>query len=439
MILRILIAATSVIGVSATSVDTSDGYIQKTIVDLSQDFVEDKDASTTSPGATKIYNMASADPFMIAAVVLQEGKIVAKYYRDDVDKDKPNHLWSTTKSWISMLIGLLVDEGKLAVDETLGDIFTDESAWADVKVKDDTVEFRKAVTIEEMLSMTSGLISPRTEVMDFMLPPEELVPILELLIDGEDNDFGGSSLSNSLAYPEIGTKGDFSYLGGSQILSYVIKERAGMTPREYITSNIMPKLGIKEDEFDWWTNSDSIEYAYHGLHLPALHMAKLGQLYLQRGQYKPPDASQNISIARTSSTDDNQLISQDWVDESLKVQSADDTTLMMSYGYLWWIVRPGLSCTIGMFGQDTCIDETTNRVMVQQRDMDPANPLSGSLIIATAASDPKLSFDAVSDGTVEDESPQDDSSTGKGQNLSRNPALAPVLVLLSAVALPLLF
>ena len=83
---------------------------QKSIVDLSKDFVEDTAAMATSPGAAKIVEIASSDPLMRAAVVLENGKVVAKYHRDDVDENTPNQVWSTTKSWMSMLIGILVDK-----------------------------------------------------------------------------------------------------------------------------------------------------------------------------------------------------------------------------------------------------------------------------------------------------------------------------------------
>ena len=45
----------------------------------------------------------------------------------------------------------------------LGDIFTDDSAWADVD--DNSTDFRKNVSIKDMLTMTSGLVTPPEEDM----------------------------------------------------------------------------------------------------------------------------------------------------------------------------------------------------------------------------------------------------------------------------------
>ena len=167
----------------------------KSIVDLSKDFVEDTAAMTTSPGAAKIVEIASSDPLMRAAVVLENGKVVAKYHRDDVDENTPNQVWSTTKSWMSMLIGILVDNGVLSIDETLGDIFTDDSVWADVD-GDGTVDFRKSIKIKDMLTMTSGLVCPPEEDILAMLelPVEELAAAMGSIIEaGASSNSGGAS------------------------------------------------------------------------------------------------------------------------------------------------------------------------------------------------------------------------------------------------------
>ena len=52
-------------------------------------------------------------------------------------------------------MGVLVDQGKLAVGDTLGDIFPSEIDWMDVDQADD----KKKVTLEEILTMTSGLVT----------------------------------------------------------------------------------------------------------------------------------------------------------------------------------------------------------------------------------------------------------------------------------------
>jgi len=223
------------------------------VIDLTRDLVphDTTDVLKESPGAKAVIEAAAADPLIRTAMVLENGKIVAEYVRGDVDPNVPYQIWSSTKSVMGLLIGMAVQEGMLKVDDTLGDIFPDDTgAWINVT----DVDFRKAVSVEELLMMSSGLVLP-------------LMDAYGDIFDGGSG--GGGSLQGSMAFPEIGEKGEFSYLGISNILSYVILQSTGMTPRQYLADKVLPSLGIDDSEINWWQNSDvpPVEFAYHGLEL----------------------------------------------------------------------------------------------------------------------------------------------------------------------------
>lgn len=114
-----------------------------TIVDLSDELSVDQGAIDTSPGSMAVNFAAATYSAIRTAMVLEGGKIVASYVRDGVDGDALFDAYSTTKSWISMLVGILIDEGKLTVTTTLGDIFRNQTVWAAVG----DVDFRKAITV----------------------------------------------------------------------------------------------------------------------------------------------------------------------------------------------------------------------------------------------------------------------------------------------------
>jgi len=370
----VMMMAITPASLSSAADDFADGTV--TIADLSQDFPEDAAAMASSPGSMAIHDIASNDPLIRAAVVLEKGIVVAKYIREDVDAETPFQVWSTTKSWISLLIGILVDHNLLSINETLGDIFAnDSSAWDDV-TEIETIAFRKAVTIEEMLTMSSGLVLPPNEY-------DELITVKETVEEVLKNG-GGSSLSDTLAYPFIGDKGVFSYLAMSNILSYVVKERAGMTPRKYLAENVMVHLSIAESEYSWLQNSDGVEFSFHGLELTPLQMAKFGQLYLQGGQSGP-----------TINNEEHRVISQSWIDASFTQHSVDSEGSGFGYGYLFWDYDPAY-CALGLFGQDICIDRHLERVVVQQRDPNYDNALQGTFGIPHVALKETLSFDDVS-------------------------------------------
>ena len=286
-------------------------------------------------------------------MVIENGSIVASYLRDDVDPNEPVDVQSATKSWMSLLFGTLVDDGLLSLDETLGDIFPEDDAWADVS--DGSTDFRKEVTVKELLTMTSGFIDPHMQwSIDWVNGRAGY--------DDMPLELGGQSLQGSLANPKIGPKGQWHYFAMSQIPSYIIMKRTGMTPRQYQAERVMEKLGIGEDEYDWYQNADGVEQGYGGIRLTPMQMAKFGQLYLQGG--------------RTSPSNDDRVISQEWIDASFTAYTITDDPLILNmgmkaepYGYLWFQFssRPTVAYAEGNGGYYVCVDRERGQVVIQQR------------------------------------------------------------------------
>jgi CubicO group peptidase (beta-lactamase class C family) len=73
------------------------------VIDLSADL---ETGNLVNPGAAAITATASALSEIRTALVLEHGKIVAEYTRDDLDPNDLYQVWSTTKSWMSMLLDL---------------------------------------------------------------------------------------------------------------------------------------------------------------------------------------------------------------------------------------------------------------------------------------------------------------------------------------------
>lgn len=355
------------------------------VVDLSADF---ETASLVSPGAAAIEATAAAFPKIRISLILEDGKIVSEYARDDVDPSDPYHVFSTTKSWISLLFAIMIREGLVELDETLGDVFTNASDWSEVNATE--VDFVQNVTIYEMLTMSSGLQDP---------PPGSLPDLDPLTVFLDGGVAGGGSLAGSLAWPSLGEKGAFSYLAVSNIMSYVIQERTNMSPREYASEKVLPALGILDSDIGWWQNADGVEYSYHGMLPTAKQMAKFGQLYLQ-GKRSAPDTP---------------LISSEWASNSTSVQvesapvvspTNPAVSLTGKYGYLFWIFDGAavgfpdageFYCAIGLGGQDICVHPELKRVSIQQRDFEDG---AGNFALHAVAFNKTLSFEEVEDGNT---------------------------------------
>ena len=77
--------------------------------------------------------------------------------------------------------------------------------------------------------------------------------------------------------------GNFHYATDTHLLAYVIRRASGLTPLALAERAILPSLGIDARDISWEANREGVQLAAHGLHMTPRHLAKIGQLYLQRG------------------------------------------------------------------------------------------------------------------------------------------------------------
>jgi CubicO group peptidase (beta-lactamase class C family) len=122
------------------------------VVDLSQEFPHDP-FYNQNKGAEALIKYASSQPEIHAFLLLQHVEIVAEYYDPLFDESTQFFTWSCTKSWLSLLFGIMQDEGDIEVTVALGEIWPDDYVWNGIR----DGEARKAITIESLLTHTSGL------------------------------------------------------------------------------------------------------------------------------------------------------------------------------------------------------------------------------------------------------------------------------------------
>ena len=331
-------------------------------LDLSQDFPV---GNTDNPDAAAIEAMI--DPSIYRVLVIDDGTIVMEYQADSVrDDDEAFLIHSATKPWSRLLIGMIIESPKynLSMDDKLGDIFLEESAWE--LVTDETErEIKKNITIYEMMTMTSGLMED-VETIDIVA--ENLAEWLEYyVINGTEKDYLVDFDIDISDYRET----SFIYLVIDNILSHVVHEVTGMTPLDFASEEVFPFLGIDPENpgVVWWPDSGGrMQLFGSGMHLTARQMAKLPQLYLQKG-YAAPNQS---------------LVSDDFINASLSPISYSNFG-QSSVGMLWWmfgdkdndpdfpamVVDPSLPgkiwCGSGQGGQHACLNHETGRVVVVQR------------------------------------------------------------------------
>ena len=250
-------------------------------------------------------------------LALRHGKVICECNFAPYPKGMWHITHSMCKSITGMAVGLLIAEGKLRLDENIYDIFPD-------KVNSLLKIFRPVITVENLLNMSSGITFNESGIVS-------------------GNDWVASYLNSTVN----GTTGQiFQYNSlNTYMLSAIVTKRTGETLTDYLEPRLFQPLGITK--YFWETCPAGITKGGWGLFLCAEDMAKLGQLYLQKGKWKG-----------------EQIIPESWVEASTQKrwETPDDT---YGYGYqLWMEQRPGSFEFNGMLGQNVVIYPDMDMVLV---------------------------------------------------------------------------
>jgi CubicO group peptidase (beta-lactamase class C family) len=227
-----------------------------------------------------------------AVVVVHDGRIVAERYAPGIAVDTPLPGWSMAKSVLSALVGLLVDEGRLALDgrELL-------PHWA-------APDPRSAITLEDLLRMRSGLRFSEVYANPWS-------DVLHMLYNC--GDMAGYASHRPLA-AKPGTV--WSYASGtSNILSHLIRRTVGdpayhAFPRHALFERIGMTSAVLEPDAAGTFVCSSYMLA------TARDWARYGQLWADAGRW-----------------DGEQVLSREWVRFSTTPTPQSDNR----YGAHWWL------------------------------------------------------------------------------------------------------
>ena len=237
-----------------------------------------------------------------SVVVAHKGHIVYEKYTDTTKQNENNMNWSLTKSFVSALVGIAIDEGHIKLDDKVLDYFTDYK----IENIDDN---KKAMTIRDVLTMQSGLKWDDGNSNRSLRNDEN--PVQKLLS----------------APMECAPGTQFSYnTSSSSILTAIIQKVTGMTAYEYAKEKLFDPIGIHSAV--WGADQQGINFGGMGLDMNAEDLLRFGHLYLHNGIW-----------------DGKQILPADWVKESTKTQvdlqtngskKAEEFKNTGSYGYHWW-------------------------------------------------------------------------------------------------------
>jgi len=111
---------------------------------------EGVDAAALQAASDWAFDRPTPEQDTLSLLVVHDGRIIHERYAEGVDRDTRTRTWSTAKSIAVTLIGMLVDEGRLDLDEPLGLDWLPE-------VEREEHDPRDAITLRHVLHMSSGL------------------------------------------------------------------------------------------------------------------------------------------------------------------------------------------------------------------------------------------------------------------------------------------
>jgi CubicO group peptidase (beta-lactamase class C family) len=228
-------------------------------------------------------------------MLVRHGQVVAEAWWAPEEPTKPHVLYSLSKSFTSTAVGLAVAEGKLSIDDPVLKFFPDEAPAEPSKNL-------QAMRVRDLLTMSTG--------------HQELVEVKDRT----------EWVRRFLAHPVPHKPGThFIYNSPATFMqSAIVQKVTGQTVRDFLMPRLFEPLGIEPPT--WESNPEGISMGGTGLYLCTEDIAKFGQLYLQKGQWKGQP-----------------LIPAAWIEQATSKQvsngSDPDRDWDQGYGFQFWRCR----------------------------------------------------------------------------------------------------
>lgn len=264
---------------------------------------------------------------MHSVLMLRHGKIFAEFYWAPFNKDFCHRMYSQTKSYTSVAIGLLEEEGKLSLDAPMSSYFPEKiGAYLPKHIAEQTVR--------EMLTMTTSRESSYW-----------------FNVDDPDRTHIYFNHNRSEESRAAGTLWEYDS-AGSQVLSNLVEKLSGKTTFEYLYDKIFKHLGtFKTAEMLKVRNGDS--WGDSALVCTSRDMASFAQFVMNGGVWEGRRLMNEEYLAKaTSKVVDNGEFERHY------------TPFTNGYGYQIWRTEENSFMFNGMGSQFTICSPDKDTVFV---------------------------------------------------------------------------
>ena len=269
-------------------------------------------------------------------MILKNGKVVLERWFNGQSAEKPHPMFSVSKTFTATAVGLAINEGKLNLTDPVVKFFPDQ-------LPEEQSDNLKAMTVRDLLTMTCGHdTEPNSENRDSV-----------------------DWVKGFLAWPVKHKPGEYYLYNsvGTYMLSAIVQKVSGEKLVDYLDTRLFQPLHIAKPE--WEESPQGINCGGWGLSLKTEDMAKMGQLFLEKGKWNG-----------------KQIVPADWLKEmsSYQVPSApsgtrfedlekaglnkDNNEWVQGYGYQMWICRHNAFRADGFAGQYIMVFPDRDAVLV---------------------------------------------------------------------------
>jgi CubicO group peptidase (beta-lactamase class C family) len=229
-----------------------------------------------------------------SVIVLRNGYIVFEKYYRGLPQDDNDYIASATKTFTAILMGIAIDKGYISnIHQSLTSFFPDCS-YSDNRMND--------ITLYHLLTMSPGL--QWSDNADFWAAINSSNPAQYFFSKTFIAEPGSEFKYNSMC---------------SHLLNIILKDKANQSVIDFANGNLFKPLGIEDVQ---WDNYNGVENGATLLYLQARDMAKFGYMLLNRGKWK-----------------NNQIVSDNWIDQLSTVQNEGGAPHKAQYGYQTWITN----------------------------------------------------------------------------------------------------
>jgi CubicO group peptidase (beta-lactamase class C family) len=281
------------------------------------------------------------DTETLAFLVVHDDRLAYERYFNGATRESLQTSFSAAKSFVSILVGIAIDEGLIgSVDDRVTE-YLPELAARDPRFRE--------ITLRHLLTMSSGI-----RYREGGFPS---------LGDDTYTYYGVDLRDVALNRIRIAGRPGVAWQYNNYhplLLGLVLERTSGTSVSEFMAGRLWQPLGAEADA-TWNLDSErsGFEKMESGLNARPVDYARFGLLMLHNGEWNG-----------------GQIVSGDWVRAATGANPSTDQAYYHGYRYFWWmdVERPGRFYALGKYGQYVYVAPDADTVVVRfGSDWDPGS------------------------------------------------------------------